>query len=223
VPACFWYTFSRVTGLAWGVKILIADDHPLYRQAVAIQIQRLYEDAQVTEVSSFDALRDKLTPSTEVYDLVLVDYHMPGMSSQALIDLVRDHPSVPVALISGTAPHADVRTAIQAGVKGYIPKTVSHEYFASSLRMLLSGGSSIPAEILVTQSEAGSQSWLLKLSQRERDVMQGIVLGRSNKEIGRTLGLAEVTIKLHLRNLFRKMSVKTRAEAAVKAVRAGFV
>jgi DNA-binding NarL/FixJ family response regulator len=89
--------------------------------------------------------------------------------------------------------------------------------------MLLSGGSSIPAEILVTQSDAGSQSWLLKLSQRERDVMQGIVLGRSNKEIGRTLGLAEVTIKLHLRNLFRKMSVKTRAEAAVKAVRAGFV
>jgi DNA-binding NarL/FixJ family response regulator len=204
------------------VKILIADDHPLYRQAVAIQIQRLYQDAQVIEVSSLDALRDRLVSSTEAYDLILADFHMPGMSSQALIDLVRTHPSIPVALISGTAPHADVRTAIQAGVKGYIPKTVSHEYFASSLHMLLSGGSSIPAEILASQTEAETEGWLLKLSQRERDVLQGIVLGRSNKEIGRKLGLAEVTIKLHLRNLFRKMSVKTRAEAAVKAVRAGF-
>jgi two-component system nitrate/nitrite response regulator NarL len=204
-----------------GVKIIIADDHPLYRQAVAIQIQRLYEGAQVIEVPSFDVLRGMLATSTESCDLVLVDYHMPGMSSQALIDLVKDHPLVPVALISGTAPHADVRTAIQAGVKGYIPKTVSHEYFASSLQMLLSGGSSIPAEILAPRTEAESQDWLLKLSERERDVLQGIVLGRSNKEIGRKLGLAEVTIKLHLRNVFRKMSVRTRAEAAVKAVRAG--
>ena len=204
------------------MKILIADDHPLYRQAVAIQIGRLYQGAQVTEVSSFDILRDMLAASRENYDLILVDYHMPGMSSQALIDLVKDHPSVRIALISGTAPHADVRTAIRAGLKGYIPKTVSHEYFASSLRMLLSGGSSIPAEILEPPPEADSQDWLLKLSERERDVLQGIVLGRSNKEVGRNLGLAEVTIKLHLRNLFRKMGVKTRAEAAVKAVRAGF-
>jgi DNA-binding NarL/FixJ family response regulator len=67
-----------------------------------------------------------------------------------------------------------------------------------------------------------TEGWLLKLSERERDVLRGIVLGHSNKEIGRKLGLAEVTIKLHLRNLFRKMVVKTRAEAAVKAVRAGF-
>ena len=204
-----------------GVKILIADDHPLYRQAVAIQIQRLYGDARVIEVSSFDALREDLAASTEACALVLVDYHMPGMSAQALIDLVKDNPSVPIALISGTAPHADVRTAIQAGVKGYIPKTVGHEYFASALHMLLSGGSSIPAEILAPlQSKA--DDWLLKLSERERDVLRGIVLGHSNKEIGRRLGLAEVTIKLHLRNLFRKMMVKTRAEAAVKAVRAGF-
>ena len=76
------------------------------------------------------------------------------MSSQALIDLVNDHPAIPVALISGTVPHADVRTAIQAGVKGYIPKTVGHEYFASALHMLLSGGSSIPVEILATKSES---------------------------------------------------------------------
>ncbi len=204
------------------MKIVIADDHPLYRQAVAIQIQRLYEDAQVTEVSSFDALRDVLAASAKAYDLALVDFDMPGMSSQALIDLLKDHPSVPVALISGTVLHADVRTAIQAGAKGFIPKTAGHEYLASSLHMLLSGGSSIPAEILVPQTDVESEGWLLKLSERERDVLRGIVLGHSNKEIGRKLDLAEVTIKLHLRNLFRKMGVKTRAQAAVQAVRAGF-
>ena len=125
---------------------------------------------------------------------------------------------------SGTAASAEIRAALQAGVRGFIPKTSTPEYFAHALQMLLAGGSSVPAEIFLERPAAilTTQPWLAKMTERERDVLKGVILGRSNKEIAREMGLAEVTIKLHLRNIFRRMSVKSRAEAAVKAVKAGF-
>jgi two-component system nitrate/nitrite response regulator NarL len=204
------------------MKVLIADDHPLYREAAAIQVRRLYQDAEVDEVSSLGELHAAAARSSGLYDLILVDYFMPGMTPQALADLVTDFPAVPLAVISGMARNADVRAAIQAGVRAYIPKTSTSEYFAHALQMLLAGGSCIPSEVLLDQPPAGpGEVWLSQMSAREQEVLKGVALGQSNKEIGRTLGLAEVTIKLHLRNVFRKMDVKSRSEAAVKAVRAG--
>jgi two-component system, NarL family, nitrate/nitrite response regulator NarL len=204
------------------MKVLIADDHPLYREAAATQVRRLYREAEVEEVSSLDELRATAARSSGAYGLILVDYFMPGMTSQALADLVTDFPAVPLAVISGTACNADVRAAVQAGVRGFIPKTSTSEYFAHALQMLLAGGSCIPSEILLDKPSAASgEVWLSQMSEREQEVLKGVTLGQSNKEIGRTLGLAEVTIKLHLRNVFRKMDVRSRSEAAVKAVKAG--
>ena len=203
------------------MKVLIADDHPLYREAAALQVRRLYTDSVVEEVASLDELRDALARSPDC-DLVLADYYMPGMSSTALAKLVSDYPDVPLAVISGSARNDEVLAAVKAGVKGYIPKTAPSEHFAHALQMLLAGGSSIPTDILLAQpTEAAGASWLNQMSDREQDVLRGVAQGQSNKEIGRTLGLAEVTIKLHLRNVFRKMDVKSRSEAAVKAVKAG--
>jgi two-component system, NarL family, nitrate/nitrite response regulator NarL len=206
-----------------GVRILIADDHPLYREAAALQVRRLYHEAHVQEVASLDELRAAATASSQ-FDLILVDYYMPGMSAGELADLARDFPSTPLAVISGMAGSADVVAAAKAGVRGYIPKTSTSEYFASALRLLLAGGTSIPTEVLMDQPVSHkAPPWLAKLSVREKEVLRGVALGQSNKEIGRTLGLAEVTIKLHLRNVFRKMAVKSRSEAAVQAVKAGLV
>jgi len=155
------------------------------------------------------------------YGLMLVDYYMPGMTSKALAELVTDFPEIPMAVISGTARNADVRAAIQAGVRAYIPKTSSSEYFSHALQMLLAGGSCIPSDILLDQPPTASErAWYSLMSAREQQVLKLVTLGQSNKEIGRVLGLAEVTIKLHLRNIFRKMGVKSRSEAAVKAVKA---
>jgi len=199
------------------MRILIADDHPLYREAAALQIRRLYRESQVEEVASLQELR-AAAEQAPVFDLILVDYYMPGMSSGALAGLVKDFPSTPVAVISGMAANTDILAAARAGVRGYIPKTSTSEYFSHALQLLLAGGTSIPTDVLMEQPVSDkSPAWLAKMSARERDVLRG----QSNKEIGRVLGLAEVTIKLHLRNVFRKMAVKSRAEAAVKAVRAG--
>jgi two-component system nitrate/nitrite response regulator NarL len=203
------------------MKVLIADDHPLYREAAATQVRRLYPKAEIDEVSSLEELRATAAQSSDSYGLILVDYFMPGMTSQALAGLVMDFPAVPLAVISGTARNAEVRAAIQAGVRAYIPKTSTPEYFAHALQILLAGGSCIPSEILLDQPPTSGEVWLSQMSEREQKVLKGLALGQSNKEIGRTLGLAEVTIKLHLRNVFRKMDVKSRSEAAVKAVKAG--
>ena len=202
---------------AGAVRILIADDHPLYREAVSLQVRRLYPEAQIEQVASLPELRALAMKPGAPCGLMLVDFHMPGMSLDALGALIADFPAVPVAVISGMARAADIRAAVRAGAKAYVPKTSTPEHLAQVLQLLLAGGSSIPADILLEQGE--ELGW--ELSTREREVLKGVALGQSNKQIGRELGLAEVTIKLHLRNLFRKMGVKTRAEAAVAAVRAG--
>ena len=93
------------------------------------------------------------------------------------------------------------------------------------MQILLAGGSSVPAEILLdrpSENNVAAKPWLAKMTEREREVLKGVTQGRSNKEIARQMDVAEVTVKLHLRNVFRKMDVKSRAEAAVKAVKAGF-
>lgn len=203
------------------MRILIADDHPLYREAAALQIQRLYQEAHIKEVASLDELRAAAEQSPP-FDLILMDYHMPGMSADALAELVRDFPTTPLAVVSGVVGNQEVLAAARAGVRGYIPKTSNSEYFARTVQLLLTGGTSIPTEVLLDETAAyEGPAWLANMSAREKEVLHGVALGWSNKEIARELGLAEVTIKLHLRNLFRKMCVKSRAEAAVKAVRAG--
>ncbi len=201
------------------MKIIIADDHPLYREAVSLQVRRLYPQADVAQVACLDELQAAIAESSEPYCLMLVDFHMPGMSLEALTALINAFPSVPVAVISGMARPSDIRAAVEAGARAYIPKTSTPEYFAQVLQMLLAGGTSVPADLLLEERAAQGGGW--ELSAREREVLKGVAMGQSNKEIGRDLGLAEVTIKLHLRNLFRKMGAKSRAEVAVMAVRAG--
>ena len=131
------------------MRVLIADDHPLYREAAALQVRRLYPDALVGEVSSLLELRQTLSGNEGSYDLILLDYHMPGMSLEALAQLAGEFTTTPLALISGTAVNAEIRAAVRAGIRGFIPKTSSPEHFAHALQILLAGGSSVPAEIFL--------------------------------------------------------------------------
>jgi DNA-binding NarL/FixJ family response regulator len=209
------------------MRILVADDHPLYREAASLQVERLFPEARVDQVSSIDELRSMAEQSAASFDLFLVDYHMPGMSLEAIAQLVAQYPRTPIAVISGTAQRSEIRAAIQSGARGYIPKTATGDYLAHALKLLLAGGTSMPTEILLDDdlgdsAGAPTAGWLTLLTQREQEVLRGVARGLSNKEIGRELNLAEVTIKLHLRGVFRKMGARSRADAAVMATKAGF-
>lgn len=197
------------------MKILVADDHPLYREAVITQLRRLYPDAEVDQVGSFDDLT-----ASAAYDLFLVDFHMPGMMESGIASLAARFPKTPIAVISGTANSEDVRASIRAGARGFVSKTATADHLAHTVQLVLAGGTSVPADMLAPAAEAGPE-WLARLSPREREVLAAVARGISNKQIGRELNLAEVTVKLHLRAIFRKTGARTRSEAAVLATKAG--
>lgn len=203
------------------MKFLVADDHPLYREAVTAQLQRLFAGAVIEDVASLDEVRERA--ALQSFDLFLIDFYMPGMSLDKLAELVRAYPDTPVAIISGAADSGDIRAVIEAGARGFIPKTATGKHLAHAVELLLAGGSSVPADLLLPpELEDKQPSWPSGLTSRELDVLKGVARGLSNKEIGLELNLAEVTIKLHLSAVFRKIGARNRAEAAVLATKHGF-
>ena len=158
-------------------------------------------------------------------DLFVFDYYMPGMSAQALAHLAETFADVPILVLSGGASPQEVQAVLQAGARGFLPKTATPEQFNHTIHMMLAGGTSVPAEMLLPASGPadGAPSWQAQLTPRETDVLRAVARGISNKEIARELDLAEVTIKLHLSAIFRKMGVRSRTEAAMLAAKVGFL
>lgn len=212
------------------MQIVIADDHPLYREALSARVARIFPDAAVFECGTLSDVRDLADEHPDSERLFLLDFDMPGMSVHALKSVVDRYPGTVVAVISGAASNADVRAAIGSGARGFIPKTATGTYLSHALQLLFSGGTSVPAEIAADPFEPqpiqiaplAAASWISALTRRETDVLRLLTRGLSNKQIGRELDLAEVTIKLHLRNIFRKIGAATRSEAAVLATKANF-
>jgi DNA-binding NarL/FixJ family response regulator len=207
------------------MKILVADDHPLYREAVSTQLRRLYPGAEVDQVGSFDDIFALVHGAGARYDLFLVDFHMPGMMEEGIAKLAGAFANTPITVISGTANGDDVRASIRAGARGFISKTATAEHLAHSIQLVMAGGTSVPADLFNQPSASAASGmppeWFERLSPREREVLMAVARGISNKQIGRELNLAEVTVKLHLRAIFRKTGVRTRSEAAVLATKAG--
>ncbi|HEY4941423.1 MAG TPA: response regulator transcription factor [Rhizomicrobium sp.] len=206
------------------MKILVADDHPLYREAVITQIRRLYPAAEVDQVGTFDDILTSAKRSADAYDLFLVDYHMPGMMEAGIANLAATFSGTPIAVISGTANPEDVRASIRAGARGFVPKTASADHLAHTIQLVVAGGTSVPADMLSAPLPAeivAGPEWLGRLSPREREVLAAVARGVSNKQVARELNLAEVTVKLHLRAIFRKTGAHTRSEVAVLATKAG--
>ena len=199
------------------MQILIADDHPLYREAVARQITRLFADAITEEASSLDealVLARAARPN-----LFIFDYYMPGMSAKAIGEVAAEFQEIPILILSGWASPASIQVIIQSGARGFLPKTATSEQFTHTIQMMLAGGTSVPANMFM--GGTGEAPWLAALTPRETDVLRAAARGLSNKEIARELDLAEVTIKLHLSTIFRKIGVRSRTEAAMLASKAG--
>jgi len=212
------------------MRAVVADDHPLFREAVHLRLDRQFPGALVKEASTLDELLAGDRDKTEPVDLILIDLHMPGMASDAFVRVIREFPRAAVVLMSGVASPEDVRNAVRAGARGFLPKTMPPEAFAAALSIVLGGGTYVPAELVNapdTMSEAregGSlNATMSALTPREQQVLVRLATGAQNKEIGRDLGLAEVTVKLHVRQILKKIGARNRSEAASIATRAGLI
>ncbi len=205
-------------------RILIADDHPLYRDALATLLGRSGDLAVGVAVGSLDAAVE--AGRRETCDIALIDLGMPGMDGVSGIRAFRAAlPDLPVAIVSGTTDAAAIRSALAAGAIGYLPKTLEPATVVAALRLMLAGGTYLPPELLAgavtavqepSSGEAGHA-----LTPREQEVLDRIVQGASNKEIARELGVAEVTVKLHMRRILQKLGVRNRAGAVAVALARG--
>ena len=194
------------------MRLILADDHDLVRDAIAA-ILKGSGCREVRTASSFTEAA-QIVAQEGAFDLAILDYDMPGMNGlEGMKQMLKSHPDMPVAILSGAAKPEVARAAIEAGAIGFLPKTLPAKSIGSAVSLMASGSVFAPIELM----RAASSPTIDKLSTRESEVLRGICAGKTNKEIARDLGLQEVTVKLHVRTLTRKMNARNRTQAAMMA------
>ncbi|MCU4655217.1 response regulator transcription factor [Roseibacterium sp. SDUM158016] len=194
------------------MKILLADDHDLVRETIAAFLASEGFEA----VYGTGSLDEAVTAyrSWGPFDLVLLDLNMPGMGGlDGLRRMFAVAGDTPVAIISGVAQPDKVQAAIEAGARGFLPKTMSAKSISAAIRFMAAGEIYMPYALM--QQGAATDGFDLK--PRERDVLRGLSEGLSNKEIAIKLALQEVTVKLHVKTLSRKLNARNRTHAAMIA------
>ncbi|MGF9761447.1 response regulator transcription factor [Microvirga sp. 0TCS3.31] len=209
---------------------LIADDDAYFRMAVGAILTRQFGFSEVIEAASLDEALERLSEEGDV-SAALFDLSMPGLKTPTNLRAVREcFPQARVAVISGSSSRRDMLLAFEAGVHGYMPKSLSITELTTALETIFNGGiyappsladiSSSPEpvrEAVDSPSETGEMSG--QLTPRQQDVLDLLVQGKSNKEIAISLGLGEGTVKIHMAAIFRYFGVNNRAAAAVAGAR----
>lgn len=189
--------------------LLIVDDHAVVRGGVAQLLQGLRPGCEVSQAADLPQAQAVLAARPDV-SLVVLDVHLPGQPPlHALHALRRSHPLLPVALLSADSDPGLASQALLAGAAGWLPKSADARVLTLALDLVLSGGCYVPPFLLQQHAAPASEV----LTERQLAVLGQLVQGRSNKEIARTLLMAEPTVKGHLVAVFRVLRVRNRAEA----------
>ena len=206
------------------IRVLIADDHPLFREGVAHSLAAEPDMALVGQaVSGEEALslaRDLLP------DVLLLDIAMPGKGGlAAAAEIAAACPATKIVMLTVSEHEDDLLAAFKAGARGYVLKGVSARELANVVRVVASGEAyvspSLAAGVLVEMTRSRAPDPLNELTEREREILQLVAQGLTNREIGERLHLAEKTVKHYMTNVLGKLHVRSRVEAALLAARRG--
>jgi DNA-binding NarL/FixJ family response regulator len=200
------------------VKILLADDHTLFREGMRHVLALLADDMEIVEAGDYaQALR--AAEDNDDIALVLLDLHMPGRDGFAALDtLSRGYPVLPIVVLSGSENHADMRRALDNGAMGFIPKSATAPVMLSALRLVLSGGVYVPPALVQSRTIETSAP---VLTPRQIEVLTRVIEGKPNKIIADELSLTEATVKAHITAVFKALDVTNRTQAARAAERMG--
>ena len=206
--------------------VLIADDHPLFREAMRLVVQdALGEGCSIVECASLDAVLAAVAANPAI-ELAMLDLNMPGMDGlSGLARLQQAAPTLPLVVVSADERHGTVQAALAVGVAGFIPKSCSRERMGEALHAVLDGDIYTPQLLADRDTGAPGASArelqelagrLALLTKQERCVLDYIVGGKSNKVVAIELGIAESTVKAHVSAILRKLKVSSRTQAVIK-------
>jgi DNA-binding NarL/FixJ family response regulator len=211
------------------LKILVVDDHALIRQGLRHVLGQLDEGGvEVIEAGGYGEALERIASHPDL-DLVLLDLRMPDVAGfAALADIEDRHPDMPVVVMTGEEDPALVREAFEHGALGFIPKSSPPAVVLAALRLVLSGGTYVPPQIMASPPRAPAPAPVaadaagrLGITPRQSDVLTLLLAGKSNKVISRELNLAEGTVKNHVAAVLKALDVDTRVQAVIAAARLG--
>ena len=207
------------------IRILVADDHPLFRSGIKLLLQR-QKDIEIVGEASDGAecvkLAKKLKP-----DMVLLDLNMEGVGGlEALPLLKKEIPDTYVLMLTVSEGADDLVEALKLGASGYLLKNIDTDFLLDSIRRAANGESVMSPQMAVNLADAirsekkvaAEKAEVPHLSPRETQIIQLIAKGASNKEIARSLDIAESTVKIHVQGILRKLNLTSRVQAAIYAI-----
>ncbi len=205
-------------------RVLIAEDHPLYREALRAVIPLVCTTARIAEAGCQQEVLEQLTPEAD-FDLVLLDLNLPGAEGLSCLRSIRAiAPLTPIIVVSGNDDPGVMSEVVMAGAAGYVPKSSPRQLLLDAIRMVMEGGSYLPAAAMVAlrraQSEdgpPGGHAPSEHLTTRQKGVLQLLAQGLSNKRIARELDISEITVKAHVSLILKKLGVSNRVQAAIEA------
>ncbi len=204
------------------MRLLIADDHKLLRDTLDSYLAQ-QEDIEIVTVGDIDEAREVLRQAPH-FDLVLLDYGMPGMEALEGLRMILAEPDAPpVALISGQAPRPVIERAFRMGARGFLHKTMPAASLLNAIRFMMLGERFVPVGVVFGDGSAdlstasSPDDSATDLSRRELQVLKALCDGQTNKAIARQLGLSDATVKLHVKTLYRRLGASNRTQAAMIA------
>ena len=204
-------------------RLVIADDHPLFRGALREAVTGLFERVDIAEAGTFNEVAELLERGGDV-DLVLLDLTMPGVRGfSGLMYLRAQYPGVPVIVVSANDDPAAIRRCMEFGASGFIPKTLGTEAMRGAIQRILSGGVWTPPDVdLSAGSDAETAALMARmatLTPQQVRVLMMLSEGLLNKQIAYQLSVSEATVKAHISAILQKLGVESRTQAVIAAAK----
>lgn len=221
------------------IRVLIADDHPLFRDGLHRLVEQLDDHVTVVEAGSLPEAQQFAANQEGGFELMLIDLRMPGMDGfEGIRTLKKTVPGAPLVVISGFESKRNAEQSLEAGASGFIPKTASASVTLNALKLVLLGEIYLPPSLIYGAQAAEEESaenghptgpaprtfdptLLAPLTQRQYDVLALLGQGKSNKDIADTLGISEGTVKVHVGAILKVLGATNRTQAALMAIDMG--
>jgi len=201
-------------------NVLVVDDHPIVLEIMGAMAQAVFPSAAIWRASSFEEAA-AAAAGTERLDMALIDLGLPGCAGVEALSRFRElAPEVPAVVISAIEERAVVVAALDAGAKGYIPKTSKPDVISAALRLVAAGGVYVPPQAL-GEAPVASTPRTTALTERQLEVLRLITQGLANKEIAKELRIARETVKQHAKAVYAVLGIASRSQAARAAERRG--